>query len=175
MIFKILSKKRNTLRLRIFIFNLISFAVLSEIVIETDNSLAKTLMIINCVFFLTPIFLVGDKAIGEFELNDKYISFTTQFGDNIEIKLIDIISCQLKYAGCKGDTHVMAGGLTWNSGVNKFKIETKEKKYEILFLSQSMKDNDKIFQYIDILKNNNISYHFEMNGRTFESLVDRNI
>jgi len=175
MIFKILSKNRNTLRSRIFLLNLISFAILTEIVIQTDNFLAKTLMLINCLFFLTPIFLIGDKTIGEFELNDKYISFITQFGDKIELKLIDIISCQIKYAGCKGDLHIMAGGLIWNTGVNKFKIETNEKKYEILFLSQSINDKDKIFQYINILKNNNISYHFEMNGRTFESSVNLDI
>ena len=173
--FDILSEKRNKYRLRIFIFILILFAISTEIVIQTNNFIAKIIFFATCIFFLTPIFLIGDKTIGEFELNDKYISFITQFGDKIELKLIDIISCQIKYAGCKGDLHIMAGGLIWNTGVNKFKIETNEKKYEILFLSQSINDKDKIFQYINILKNNNISYHFEMNGRTFESSVNLDI
>ena len=175
MIFKILSKKRNALRSNIFLLNLILFTILIVIVIQTDNSLAKTLMLINCLFFLTPIFLIGDKTIGEFELNDKYISFITQNSENIKLELIEVINCQLKYAGCKGDIHVMAGGLIWNTGVNKFKIETKEKKYEILFLSQSMNDKDKIFQYIDILKKKNIAYYFEMNGKTFKSSVNLDI
>lgn len=174
MIFKILSEKRNKYRFRMFFFILILFAVSTEIVIQTNNFIAKIFFCITCVFFLTPIFLIGSKIIGEFELNDNYISFITQQGEFVKLYFPEIIHCKLVYFGSEGSTHVMAGGLTWNSGVSTFTIITKEQKYEILFLSKSLDDQNRLIRYIDILKNNDISYYFDMKGRTFESSVDPN-
>jgi len=167
--FDILSEKRNKYRLRIFIFILILFAISTEIVIQTNNFIAKIIFFATCIFFLTPIFLIGSKSIGEFELNDNYISFITQQGEFVKLCFSEITHCKLIYFGSQGSTHVMAGGLTWNSGVSTLTITTKKQKYEVLFLSKSLDDQDRLIKYLDILNNNNISYRFEMIGRTFES------
>jgi hypothetical protein len=170
--FEILSEKRNKYRFRIFFFILFLSALSGVIVIETNNLVAKIFFGITCVFFLTPIYLFGSKIIGEFELNDNDISFLTQQGEFIKLYLSEIIHCKLVYSGSEGSTHVMAGGLTWNSGVSLFTIRTKEQQYEILFLSKSLYDQDKFIRYIDILKNNSISYYFDMDGCTFDSSVE---
>jgi len=170
MTFKILSKRRNKNKFMINLLLLILFGMLGFIVIKTDDLSAKILLFIIILFFITPLSLVRNKTIGNFELDENCIRFITQQGELVRLNLLDITFCKLEYGSYKGNIHFMAGGWSWESGVNQFEIEAKEKKYEILFLSESMKDVDKIFQYIDILKKNNISYHFEMNGRTFESL-----
>ena len=140
MTFEILSEKRKKIKIRIVIFITILFIATGVIGIQTNNSIATDIFIGLFLLLLTPVFLLGDKTIGEFEFNDRSISFVTQQGENVELNLSDVTSCKIAYSTYKGNVHYMAKGWSWETGINEFKIETKEKNYNIPFLSKSMKD-----------------------------------
>ncbi|MDD4972350.1 MAG: hypothetical protein PHT07_23220 [Paludibacter sp.] len=171
MTFEILSEKRKKLKTRIVLLYLIIFISAMVISILTDNLFAKYVFIGLFLLILTPVFLLGDKTIGEFELNDSFIRFTTQQGEMVKLKLSDVTSCKIEYTTYKGNVKYKLRGWSWETGINEFKIEAKEKNYNIPFISTSMKDQDKIYLYIDVLKRNGISYNITMNGRTFTSEI----
>jgi len=164
--YKILSTKRNKIKIIVGLLPLILFVILGIIDIS-GFYINKILLISLIIYLLLPLSIVKNKIIGDLELTNYYISFFTEQSGYIKIDLPKIKHCKLKYLGAKGNIHLMARGWSWESGNSFFEIQTKDTVYKVIFLSESIDDENELISYTEVLKRNNISYDFSLKNRKY--------
>jgi len=170
MIFKILSKKRNRLLTLFSVIILFIMLLCGYIIAKYDLLIAKIFFFTILLYNITPISLLGKKNIGELNFTDKGINFITQENKFVKLLFCELSECRLDYSGYKGKLELFYRGLYWNHGENKLKIKTISDNFEILFLSDDAEDKNKIIQYIEVLKKNNVTFHFDIEGIVYSNL-----
>ena len=167
--FKILSKKRNRLLTLIRIIILLIMLLSGFIIVEYDLIIAKIIFGVILLYNITPLSLLGKKDIGELELTDKGINFITQENKFVKLLFCELSECSLSYFGYKGKLELFYRGLYWNHGENKLKIKASSDNFDVLFLSENAEDKNKIIQYIEVLKKNNVTFNFDIEGIVYSS------
>ena len=161
MIFDVISMKRTKIKMAIMLFSLVFFVLAAILDIYFESfPYSKTILLISIILFVlvvfTPVMLLGDKEIGKLELANSFICFPNEREEMKKINLSEIESCELKYGGFKGEPKLTIKGFVFESGINYLKIKTDKQEFKIAFLSYTSKDEDKLTDYIKILKANNI-------------------
>jgi hypothetical protein len=170
MTFEILSKKRNRLLTIISISLLFVMAISGFVGTFFDLKICIYIFFAIIIYNISPLVLLGNKKIGKLTLSENGIDFITQEGIIVQLRLDEIEQFKFYYYGYQGQIESGYKRISWNRGNNKLIIKTISDEYEIPFLGDVVDNKKMIIRYINVLKENNVKYHFEIGGNIYSTL-----